>query len=72
MHTSTNIVISFILLEEISAENSSMRQKLDCLCLETVLLNWILKYAGVAKCLVSFLRKSLIRTNCKMLKQILI
>lgn len=70
MYTSTNIKIFLILLEEeISAENSSMREKLDCLCLETVLLNWILKYAGVAKCLASFLRKSLARVNCKMLKQ---
>lgn len=34
MYASNNISISFILLEEVSAENSSMREKLDCLCLD--------------------------------------
>lgn len=32
-----------------------MRQKLYFLCLETILLNWILKYSGVAKRLASCL-----------------
>lgn len=55
VYTSTKIAISFRLLEKYLQRIQAWGKNLYFLCLEAILLKWILKYSGIAKCLASFL-----------------